>query len=117
MPDPVRGEIWWVDFEPGVGAEARFVRPAVVLSAANYYHLPVRIVVPLTTWQERFERQPNKVRIPASRANGLDVDSAADALLVRSASTDRFRSRAGQVEADLLADIAAALAVAVAAEL
>ena len=113
MPDPVRGEIWWVDFEPAIDSEPRFTRPAVVISGSLFDYLPVRVVVTLTSWQDRFGRQGNKVRIPRTEMNGLDVDSAADVVLVRSLALSRFRTRAGRLEGDLLREVVAGVAAAV----
>jgi mRNA interferase MazF len=46
----LRGEVWWVEFDPAVGSEIRKTRPAIVVSndAANR-NLSRVMVVPLTS--------------------------------------------------------------------
>jgi len=46
----LRGEVWWVEFEPAVGSEIRKTRPAVIVSndAANR-NLARVVVVPVTS--------------------------------------------------------------------
>ncbi len=45
-----RGEVWWLEFDPGVGSEIRKTRPAIIVSndAANR-NLARIVVVPLTS--------------------------------------------------------------------
>ena len=47
-PNPLRGEIWWVDLDPTRGSETAKVRPAVVVNIDAVSTLPVRLVDPLT---------------------------------------------------------------------
>lgn len=84
----------------------------MVMSAPVFDSLPMRIVVPLTTWQPRFANQLNKVFVNASAANGLSADSAADFLQVRAVSVDRLRNKIGRLDAAVSDDIAAGIAIA-----
>lgn len=107
--DPQRGEIWLADLEPVRGSEMRKTRPVVVLSSDSIRALPVRIVVPLTGWQEQFRISPWKVRLAPDAQNGLTKLSAADGLQVRCISVERFVERKGILPKALLAEIAEAV--------
>ena len=64
VPTPKRGEVWLVRFDPSAGAAIRKVRPAVVVNLdAIGGHLPLRIVVPVTDFEERL-RESLLVRLP-----------------------------------------------------
>jgi mRNA interferase MazF len=113
MPDPKRGEVWLVRFDPSVGAEIQKVRPAVVVSVNSVGRLPLRILVPITDWQARYAPFVWMVPLPASRANGLARDSAADTFQVKSVSTDRFVQRLGFLSDEEMESIAAGVAMCV----
>ena len=110
---PRRGEVWLVDFDPAVGAELRKLRPAVVMSVESVGRLPLRIVVPVTGWQERYAAFPWFVRLPATRASGLTKASGADAFQVKSLGEERFRQRLGVLTDAQLDAIAAAVALCI----
>ncbi len=92
-----RGEIWQISFDPTVGSEIRKTRPAVVISSNELGLLPVRIVVPLTDFKERYLDYPWHVRIEPNKKNGLQKVSSADCLQCKSLSTERFQRRLGTV--------------------
>ncbi|MDR0562865.1 MAG: type II toxin-antitoxin system PemK/MazF family toxin [Spirochaetaceae bacterium] len=43
-----QGEIWIISLDPGIGAEMRKTRPALIVSPDALGKLPLKIVVPIT---------------------------------------------------------------------
>lgn len=112
-PQPKRGEIWNVNFDPPTGAEISKVRPAVVVSEDSIGRLPLKIVVPITEWNSNYISYPWFVHIAPNRTNGLIKDSGADAFQVKSVSLNRFCTMRGKLTPSQLDDIAAAIAICV----
>jgi mRNA interferase MazF len=110
IPTPCRGEVWWGRFDPAVGAEIRKVRPAVVINRDDVGRLPLRIVVPITSWKPAYASLNWLIHLPATPENGLAQDSAADAFQVKSVSENRFVSRLGVLTDVQLDAIATAIA-------
>ena len=57
--------------------------------------LPLKIIVPVTDWKDRYEIASWMVQIVPNSLNGLSKDSAADYFQIRSLSQDRFVKRLG----------------------
>jgi mRNA-degrading endonuclease toxin of MazEF toxin-antitoxin module len=112
-PQPKRGEVWWVKPGKTSGAELQKKRPYVVISADSMGNVPVKIAVPLKTWQDRFAAWPWVVRIEPTAANGLKRTEAADVMQTKSFDTGKFLDRQGRLTADEIDDITAALAIVV----
>jgi len=110
---PVRGEVWLVKFDPAKGDEIMKSRPAIVISSNFFTPLKTKLVVPLTSWQEKFLISEWMVKIIADGNNGLERDSAADALQLRCVSYERFISKLGVVTASILDEIIAAIAIVI----
>jgi len=103
-----------VTLDPTTGDEMRKRRPAVVVSANGLGRLRLRVVIPLTSsWSGSLATNYWMVPIPASALNGLSQAGVADSFQVRSISLERFASRRGQLEADLLEQVVAALGIVV----
>jgi mRNA interferase MazF len=94
----VRGEIWLINLDPTLGAEIRKTRPAIIVSSDTIGILPLRVVVPLTDWKDRYQQASWMVKIKPNKKNGLTKDSAADTFQIRSLSTARFVRRIGEVD-------------------
>ena len=98
----LKGEIWLVNLDPTLGDEIRKVRPVIVTSRDALGILALRVIVPLTGWQNRFQDFPWMVRIDPDSLNHLDKPSTADTFQVRSVSTRRFVRTLGRLsDADL----------------
>lgn len=91
----LRGEVGEVRFDPVIGAEIMKVRPCVIVSRDSLAKLPLRIIVPLTQWNERFTEAPWHVPVEATTESGLSKKSSADTFQVRSVSQNRFVRRIG----------------------
>ena len=111
MTKPSRGEIWLVDLNPTRGQEIQKTRPVVILSANLLNPIPLRIVIPITSWQYKFSERPFMVRINTSAENGLDRDSAGNVLQVRSLSTERFIRKLGNVSDETLQELLSGLVI------
>lgn len=81
-----------MDLEPTRGAEMQKTRPAVVLSSDRLGRLPLRLIVPLTGWNDNYRGYFWMARVEATRVNGLTKPSA-DAFQTRGASLERFEER------------------------
>ncbi len=112
-PSPKRGDIWMVNFDPQMGQEIRKLRPACVLSLDVIGKLPLRIVAPITAWDERYRASPWFVRLKPTAGNGLDKESGVDGFQVKSVSVQRFDRRLGRVSQALCDEIAAAVALCI----
>ncbi|MCK4389564.1 MAG: type II toxin-antitoxin system PemK/MazF family toxin [Desulfobacterales bacterium] len=111
-----RGEVWRINLDPTMGAEIKKTRPAVIVNDDAVGILPLKVIVPITKWKDRYAVAPWMVRLDPDAENGLDKPSAADAFQVRSLSQARFVQRTGKLSEAAMQDITEALAVVLAIE-
>lgn len=104
-----KGEVWLINLDPTLGAEIQKTRPAVIVNEDAIGILPLRVIVPLTDWKERYQIAPWMVRIEPDAVNGLSKPSAADAFQIRSVSQARFVNRLGRISSDQLQEILKAI--------
>jgi mRNA interferase MazF len=106
-----RGEIWLINLDPTIGAEIQKIRPAVIVNDDAVGRLPLRVIVPITDWKDRYAIAPWMVKIEPDAENGLSKESAADSFQVRSVSQERFVRRIGELSETVLTKISRSLAV------
>ena len=82
----LRGEVWWVEFDPAIGSEIRKTRPGVVVSnnSANR-NLGRVIVVPLTSNTDRIYPGEARVTVAAKESKAMaDQIMTADKVRLKS---------------------------------
>jgi len=105
-----RGEVWLVSLDPVRGSEIQKTRPAVIVSDDAVGILPLKVIVPLTEWKERFAVAQWLVRVAPDARNGLEKCSAADAFQVRSVAEERFVRNLGRLAPRIMEKVTRALA-------
>lgn len=104
-----RGEVWLINLSPTLGAEMQKTRPAVIVNDDEIGILPLKVIVPITDWKDRYAQAPWMVRLEPGPDNGLSKISAADTFQVRSLSEQRFVRRLGSLAPETMAQIARGL--------
>lgn len=111
-----RGEVWLVNLDPTVGAEIKKTRPAVIVNDDAIGILPLKVIVPITDWKDRYAVARWMVRLAPEAESGLDKPSAADAFQVRSVAQERLVQRLGELSDAAVEKITTALAVVLSIE-
>lgn len=106
------GEVW--ELAGQEGKRKALARTVVIVSADALGSIPLRVVVPLTPWQQKYARAPWIVRVPPVLNSGLEEPQAADALQVRSVSISRLNRRLGELPVGITAEIARAVGLVLA---
>jgi mRNA interferase MazF len=106
-----RGQIWLYSADPTVGDEIGKTRPCAIVSNDEIGVLRLKVVVPITGWNEAFAQVPWMVRVEPTPENGLSKLSAADAFQVRSVSQQRLIKQVGELDDAIIQEISQALAI------
>lgn len=100
-----------INLDPTVGTEIKKTRRAVIVNDDAIGVLPLKIIVPLTEWKDRYSVAPWMVKLSPDSTNMLEKNSAADAFQVRSISQERFLRRMGNIPEESMNLISQALAI------
>jgi mRNA interferase MazF len=103
MPEPTRGDVWFVDLDPVRGHEQAGRRPALIVSTDpfNFSAAGVVVLVPLSTKEKHV---PLHVRVspPEGGLRELSFIRCED---VRTVSKERLSKRLGKVSPATLAAV------------
>ncbi|WP_292663717.1 type II toxin-antitoxin system PemK/MazF family toxin [Nitratifractor sp.] len=100
-----QAEVWLVEFSPQRGSEIAKRRPAIVVSHNSVGRLPLKTIVPITDWKERYNGYPWMLPLDSNASNGLTKRSAIDCFQIKNLSDERFVRKLGKIEAELLRKI------------
>ena len=104
-----QSEIWEINLNPTVGTEIKKKRPAVIINDDSIGVLPLRVIVPITQWKDKFSGAIWMIRIEPDSQNRLSKLSAIDTFQIRSISTARFIKKVGLISPDILSEIKTAV--------
>lgn len=104
-----QSEIWLIDLDPTKGAEIQKKRPAIIVNDDSLGRLPLKVIVPVTDWKDRYSVAPWMVKIEPNAQNGLSKTSCADCFQIRSVSQQRFIQQIGVIDAAELLEIKEAI--------
>ena len=106
-----RGEIWLVNLDPTIGKEINKTRPCVIVNDDAIGILPLKVIVPITDWKERFAIRLWMVKVEPNTENSLVKDSAVDTFQIRSVSETRLIKQLGILSDTLMQLVSQALAI------
>ncbi|TBR58719.1 PemK family transcriptional regulator [Westiellopsis prolifica IICB1] len=106
-----RGEIWLVNLDPTIGTEISKTRPSIIVNDNAIGILPLKVIVPITEWKERYTVRPWMVRLEPSTENNLIKTSAVDTFQIRSVSETRLVKKLGLLSNDEMELVSQALTI------
>jgi len=100
-----QGEIWLINLDPTVGAEIKKTRPAIIVNDNALGKLPLKIIVPITDWKDKYEPAPWMTKLEPDKENGVTKVSGIDSFQIRSVSQERFVKQIGFVSETIMEEI------------
>ena len=111
-----QGEIWEINLNPTIGAEIKKERPAVIINDDAIGILPLRVIVPITEWKEKFNDAIWLVKVDPDKENKLKKSSAIDTFQIRSVSTRRLLKKIGSIPPSTLEKVKSSVKAVIDAE-
>ena len=92
-----QGEIWDINLGNNLETDGGDVCSVIVINDDIISILPVRVIVPLTKWQDEFDDAIWLIRVDPNNENNLDRTSAVDAFQMHTIPITRFIKKIGTV--------------------
>ena len=107
--DIKRGQIYWIDWNPGRGSEQIGLRPALVIQndIGNKYS-PTTIVAAFTTTAEKV--YPFLVKVPANESS-LPKDSTVNLSAILTVDKDRLVKKCGELSKSKMSEVNEAIKI------
>ncbi len=105
------GDVYLVDLDATAGDESEKARPVVVLNGGDPEKLRRAIVVPITPWRARWDRNPFFFTADPLPHHGLDEKLAVDCFQLRTLSHQRFVEKLGELTEQEMARVKTAVAL------
>ena len=106
-----RSEVWLYRGDPTIGDEIGKTRPCVIVSNNEIGVLKLKVVVPITGWNDVFSQVPWMVKVTPTSENGLTKLSAIDTFQIRSVSEKRLIRHVGTLDDETMKNISQSLAI------
>ena len=105
------GDLYQANLDPTIGDEIQKSRPVVILNPGHAKNLRLAIVVPVTAWRQRWEKNPFFLTITPGPRHGLRKKSAVDCFQIRALSHGRFIKKLGTLSGEELDRVKKAIAL------
>ena len=112
-----RGQIWLYNANPTLGDEISKIRPAIIVNNDAIGTLRLKIIIPITGWNDAFSAVPWMIRLDPNTENQLSKPSVADTFQIRSVSQQRLVRQLGVVDQATMQSISQALVIVLNIEL
>ncbi len=90
-----RGEIWWVELDPGRGVEARKTRACLILqNDLGNKQSSLTTIAPFLARKD----YPFVVNVQPTAKNGLDKERGLHLSQIRAVDSNRIKSKVGEIE-------------------
>ena len=111
-----QGEIWDIKLGKNHATDGGVKCPVIVINDDTISILPVRVIVPLTKWQDEFDNAIWLIRVDPNNENNLGRTSAVDAFQMHTIPTAQFIKKIGTVTVQELQQIKNAIKAIISAE-